>query len=215
VIQLIKKGAAKAAGLQRYFTGKPCPKGHAVERYVADGKCIECVRLKTAGRSDYQKLWRSRNPDKGASYTRAYRERNPDYKERDKATRLARIDNDRARARLHYAANKEHFAEKSRKYREENRDLIAAYARNRRSLKKGAEGCHTRAEIACLCERQGWKCAVCRESIRGKRHADHIVPLVLGGSNWISNIQMLCPTCNLQKSAKDPIVFAHENWRLL
>jgi len=31
---------------------------------------------------------------------------------------------------------------------------------------------------------------------------DHVIPLVRGGSNWISNILPSCLTCNLTKSTK-------------
>lgn len=33
---------AKAKGLTRYFTGKPCPHNHICERYVAGRGCLEC-----------------------------------------------------------------------------------------------------------------------------------------------------------------------------
>ena len=38
------RARAKAAGLTRYFTGKPCPRGHIAEREVSWGKCITCRR---------------------------------------------------------------------------------------------------------------------------------------------------------------------------
>jgi 5-methylcytosine-specific restriction endonuclease McrA len=36
------------------------------------------------------------------------------------------------------------------------------------------------------------------------------MPIAKGGTNFIDNLQWLCPKCNLQKGAKDPIVFAQE-----
>lgn len=54
---------------------------------------------------------------------------------------------------------------------------------------------------------QKWICVVCRVSIKTKYHIDHINPLALGGAHEAGNIQLLCPTCNLRKSKKDPIRF--------
>ncbi|MGL5935922.1 MAG: HNH endonuclease, partial [Cetobacterium sp.] len=36
-----------------------------------------------------------------------------------------------------------------------------------------------------------------------------------GGAHCDSNVQLLCPTCNLRKAAKDPVVFMQEMGRLL
>jgi hypothetical protein len=44
-----KRGArfeAKAAGLNTYFNGKPCPQGHVGPRYVSGGLCVTCGRAR-------------------------------------------------------------------------------------------------------------------------------------------------------------------------
>lgn len=54
-----EKAAAKAAGLKRYISLTPCPKGHGFERLTASGNCTECNRaLRRAGyhRSPTQKM---------------------------------------------------------------------------------------------------------------------------------------------------------------
>lgn len=58
---------------------------------------------------------------------------------------------------------------------------------------------------------QNNKCVYCNLhlAITGY-HIDHIMPLVLGGSNWINNIQLLCPQCNLKKHAKNPDIYEKE-----
>ena len=39
----INRAEAKALGLKRFFTGKPCPKNHISERYVSANACCECL----------------------------------------------------------------------------------------------------------------------------------------------------------------------------
>ena len=86
----------------------------------------------------------------------------------------------------------------------------------RRVKKKGNGGRHTIGEIKELLNKQKEKCAACFVTFKKTGyHIDHIVALANGGSNDISNIQLLCPNCNITKGAKDPFAFARENGRLL
>jgi len=43
-MQVISRAEAKAKGLKRYFTGKPCKHGHVAERVVVNATCVECER---------------------------------------------------------------------------------------------------------------------------------------------------------------------------
>lgn len=47
----------------------------------------------------------------------------------------------------------------------------------------------------------------CPKGHVGERHIDHVMPLRLGGSNYIENIQLLCRPCNLSKGSKHPAVW--------
>lgn len=98
---------------------------------------------------------------------------------------------------------------------EKNSDSAKQKWRNRRALKLKAGGSHTSAEVKLLIEKQRNKCAVCFTDISERSHIDHILPLALGGSDNIENIQLLCPSCNLQKGAKDPVDFMQSKGFLL
>jgi hypothetical protein len=43
-MQIISRAEAKAKGLKRYFTGKPCKHGHVAERVVFNATCVDCER---------------------------------------------------------------------------------------------------------------------------------------------------------------------------
>jgi hypothetical protein len=47
---LISRSSARNLGQKRYYTGRPCSKGHVSERYVFNCACVECIRLRTLGR---------------------------------------------------------------------------------------------------------------------------------------------------------------------
>lgn len=129
----------------------------------------------------------------------------------------------RERERLRYqkwrSENLELAREGSRKvaarWVKENKERHAANVRTRKARKRNAEGSHTHKDIERILKMQRHKCAWCGICIRSEYHVDHIMPLALGGSNWPSNLQCLCPTCNLSKRAKDPIDFARDEGRLL
>ena len=50
-----------------------------------------------------------------------------------------------------------------------------------------------------LIELSGSTCAVCKKFAE-EPHIDHIIPVSKGGCCFLSNLQVLCKTCNLQKS---------------
>lgn len=106
-------------------------------------------------------------------------------------------------------------SEYGKTWRKENREVVAAHSRNRRAMVKNCEGSHTADDVQWLLQTQRYKCAVCRQDIKRKYHVDHIEPLAKGGSNDKTNLQVLCPTCNNQKHAADPIDFMQRKGFLL
>lgn len=163
-----------------------------------------------------QALYRDRNREKLREANRVYSEMN---KEKVRESRRRYEINNRDKIlesrRLYAEANREKILERNRKYRKAHPEKQRIRVINRRARIRGADGFHTAAEVADLLQKQKCKCAICRVSIKEGYHVDHIMPLVLGGSNWISNIQLACGPCNQRKHAKDPFKFAQENGRLL
>lgn len=43
--KIITPEAARKRGLARYFTGKPCERGHLCERLVSNNNCLDCQRI--------------------------------------------------------------------------------------------------------------------------------------------------------------------------
>jgi 5-methylcytosine-specific restriction endonuclease McrA len=99
------------------------------------------------------------------------------------------------------------FLARSKKYLQEHPAERAAYTRNRRALLKGVNGKHTAAQLKSMMIEQDGKCNACGCDITRNPSADHIVAMANGGSNDISNIQLLCKSCNSRKHTKDFSVF--------
>lgn len=138
---------------------------------------------------------------------------NPDFYRNDYAKHRDR----HRRSRKEYRnRHRERCINRCREWRAENpeKHLASVHARRARTL--NAEGAHTAKDVRRIREAQRNKCATCCADLdKTGCHVDHIVPLSKGGSNWPSNLQMLCPPCNLRKSAKDPQEWAQENGKLL
>ncbi len=84
----------------------------------------------------------------------------------------------------------------------------------RRARLAGAGGTFTYEQVAELYKKQRGCCAWCPKKLRDVFHRDHKEALALGGSNWIENIELLCPKCNSRKNAMDQIAWANLNGKL-
>ena len=78
-----------------------------------------------------------------------------------------------------------------------NRDKRRLAEHAREARKWGANGRFTTEQWQLLCARYGHRCLACGAG--APLQADHVVPLCLGGTNTIDNIQPLCGPCNWRK----------------
>lgn len=124
-MKIITRKEARAFGLKRYFTGKPCKRGHVCERHVSDGNCASC---RSIGRLRWdkenpakRKMTFARNRKNNPDRVNAWKQANPD---RVKDSRRRTREKDLARKRARRAAMTEKDREKERAasalYRAEN-----------------------------------------------------------------------------------------------
>lgn len=64
-MQIIEEDAARKQGLSKYFSGKPCRRGHLSERYVSTGACLVCLRTT-------DKILKDKDPEKQRVYLKEY-----------------------------------------------------------------------------------------------------------------------------------------------
>ena len=84
-----------------------------------------------------------------------------------------------------------------RRWVKKNPERMAHLRARRYAREKGAEGSHTFEEWKELCEKYNWRCVKCNK--KRKLTKDHIKPLSEGGTDYISNIQPYCRSCNSRK----------------
>jgi 5-methylcytosine-specific restriction endonuclease McrA len=191
---IVTRAEALSGGLKRYHTAEICGRGHTSQRYTKSKKCVACSNF----------------------FVDQYQDKNPDF---IKATRRrcyeANVEHERSVARQWNTVNRERFYANEADRRLREPEACTALARRRYAREKNAEGSHSGAEIKALFKLQQGKCSYCGASLKKGYHADHVMPLSLGGSNWIKNITLACQRCNNRKYNKHPIVWAQLNGRLL
>ena len=45
MLKILSRDDAFAQNLTKYYTGRPCGRGHDTFRYVRTGACVDCIRL--------------------------------------------------------------------------------------------------------------------------------------------------------------------------
>lgn len=86
---------------------------------------------------------------------------------------------------------------KNHKHYSENKEYYIIKSHHRYARKMNAQGSHSVKEWSTLKAQFDNRCVRCLRLIQLTR--DHVIPLSKGGSDYISNIQPLCKSCNSHK----------------
>lgn len=225
---VITRAEAKAQRLTRYFTGKPCPYGHISQRVTASGTCRECAvgwmynpieasirraRHYDANREDILAKAHAKVPLRSPETKRKRADDQKKRRDADPKKQAAIVTRSKKKRPHIYRAIRSAWGLR-------NPEKVRAGKHNAKVRRRAAEaiGSLSGDDIQAILNLQKHRCANprCRVNLRKSGyHLDHIKPVVRDGPHDRRNIQALCPKCNLQKAAKDPLDWARENGLLL
>lgn len=221
---VVTRVEARAAGLPRYFTGKPCKNGHFDERYVSSFGCLACG---VACAAEPERLTRSRiwgrvyaatkraalkAAAEGGDEAAAAELENIRLKHNacDRRRRQANPKKHRAGVGAWQQANPGYVTKKVRQWRIANPAAAKIIRATQRAKTRSGDADFGASDIKEIISAQRGKCGYCRKKVGKSYHLDHIYALSRGGKNRRRNLQILCESCNLRKHAKDPVDFAQE-----
>ncbi len=223
-LHIIKRSKAQAAGLTHYVSHNLCTRSHFAERRSDNGGCVECALIWQQENKIPEKARKSKRYEENREEIRSqqrqyYIENKESIVRKVMAYRAENPEKVVVWMATRYVKHKDRICSINKQWRNNNPIARRAQCQKRRAISEGADGSFNAAEINDLFSKQRGMCAICRKKLKlkgaEKFHIDHIQPISKGGSNWISNIQLACPSCNLRKNAKDPFDFAKQNGKLL
>lgn len=189
-----------------HFVGNACVKCENTVRYVKDRRCVLCKKEQDKRR--YQN-----NPEHHKQNA-IHRQRKIKELNKDKGTHFEGNPCIKCGGCIRYVSSggcvlcmakrgkqrRENSPEYQKQWQQKNPEKVKVNHQTRRARKQNAEGCFTAQEWIDLCNQYNNKCLSCGD--QKPLEADHIIPLSEGGTNWISNIQPLCKSCNCSKGTK-------------
>ena len=128
----VSRSEAKAINAPRYFTGKPCSKGHLAPKFTCSGSCTECL---SSRRRDYMREWAAKNPElKKQRAAEWYQNNREEIIERVRTNYHKDIDKSRQRGRDYAATHRVEARQRVKNWSEQNPE------RKRQNDKAWAEG---------------------------------------------------------------------------
>lgn len=174
----------------------------------SDGRyslCKECRGITVKARNSIPEVKEHQRQLSAAKYRRNKQKILARQKER------YALDPDRSRRyRSRWSEDqREHHRARCRQWAKNNPLAMRAIVSKRRARLKNSDGFYTKDDIRTLLLKQKSLCNGCACDISRRFDVDHIIPIIRGGSNWPSNLQLLCGRCNRIKACK-----TNEEWRI-
>lgn len=206
------RAQAQAAGLTRYFTGKPCPQGHVTERMASSGACVECNRLAKAKRyaadpataNQQKSAWVAANRKRANAIANKWSEANRAKKNASQARyRKENLQWDISRQAEWRAKNADRIRYLNARWYLGNRHKVAARDARRRAKLINAMPPWD-SDLTDFVMAEASELAHARAAVTGFQwNIDHMIPLqarsVSGLHVW-SNLQVIPERLNLSKN---------------
>jgi hypothetical protein len=199
---------AKAQGLARYCTGKPCVNGHLEYRQVSNGTCSTCAA------ANRQKFAATKPEARRAIETRSYKKRAEKIRAAARSWRAANPELVAVQKRRERERNAGAAPESARAYKERNKAHLAKLAAEYRRQNKGRVNAHTAArKCRQMKATPPWAdleaiASLYAEGAASGMDVDHVIPLkgkLVSGLHVETNLRLLPPTENNKKYNKfDP-----------
>lgn len=156
--------------------------------------CKACMRIQ-------RRNYRGRNPERVKALDRASRERHSERRAAQaKEWRQKNANHARLHGRAYRQLRRDHYRQLKRKWYKSHPEYEMRRSHIRRQRVSSAATHYTIAEWRKLRRDFGNVCLRCGRT--EDLTLDHVIPLVMGGDNHISNLQLLCRTCNSWKNAR-------------
>ncbi len=176
---ILTRSAAIEAGVNRYYTGKPCKRGHLAERVTSTSTCIICKQEQERNAYSLDPTYRQQQ----------YQQNRATVLQRQKLRYVAQRETILDYGRHWRLQNKTH----TRQYMSDNLALYAFHAAKRRAALQRATPAWAEFEAIKL---------LYKEAATSGMDVDHIVPLthpLVCGLHCIANLQLLTPEANRAK----------------
>ncbi|MCR4297561.1 MAG: HNH endonuclease [Gallionella sp.] len=196
---------------------KPCTRASSIKWREKNQERVRAYRANNREQITIQVAeYREKNKEKIAEQRRKYAIENRNkIILKDAKYRAANAGKRKAQAIVYRKNHTEKHRASSAAWAARNKEAVRIIHQNRRYRKKENGGTLSRGLIGKLIKLQNGKCLCCGVALGADFHLDHVMPLARGGAHNDKNMQLLCPTCNLNKHAKHPVDFMQERGFLL